>query len=561
MGVDDTKSNDMAADGLIPVKVPFIWPDARVLSGLADYQDHPPSRQFFKEAELISGLIVGTDDGTVRWIDELLRLKSPPRLCLVVVLIPAGPTREEHLQAIDMLRQSTGGAASPLDIRLLPLPSDVDGDCRRPMLPPTIIQAHNTQTGRTVMGIGSVGDSGHDRGFPGGLNFVFQPDDTLRDAWRRWFQYAFSSASRLTAETLKIPYLVPAQGDPDAALQWAAFERACMEKSGVSSRGPSVDIETGEVITDTDGQDTVPWDDGQTQLDPLALEFQQVYANGWLVTVDEATRIKPLTVPVKAALLGQQAARTVGTVKQKQSFSLQVLEDDVEKHIENCRKIGDLIELLTYPLSQGNRWLPVAAKDLLEKDLELRNAEGHRALAKALGGDITKYVAERQASIRGDLNNMYKQLGQGDAVPSDKLQLVLHTVEVRLRQALEARITPRVVYNRIAAPDLTAGAPEENWSQPLSLLSRSARALRESFTDIYFPRNFARLSFKEDDFRKACNVFDDKVTQPENKSKAAEELKLIDEILDANSSAREKCHAIWRLSRGCHDEPARPADS
>jgi hypothetical protein len=97
---------------------------------------------------------------------------------------------------------------------------------------------------------------------------------------------------------------------------------------------------------------------------------------------------------------------------------------------------------------------------------------------------------------------MYKQLGQGESVPNDKFENVLNEVKTRLDLALNSRITPRAIYNRITPPDLTASAPTENWSQPFSLLLRSARLLRQSFTDNYFPRRFGGLSFNEDEFRK-----------------------------------------------------------
>ncbi len=138
--------------------------------------------------------------------------------------------------------------------------------------------------------------------------------------------------------------------------------------------------------------------------------------------MDEATRIKPLTIPVKAKLLGQQSERIVGALRQKQSFSLQVLDNTVDKAIEKCRKVTDVMELLTYPLSQGNRWLPEAAKNLFEKELESRNEQGQKALREALGGDdIKQFIAKRTASIRKDLNDMYSQLGQGDAEPLNDL--------------------------------------------------------------------------------------------------------------------------------------------
>jgi hypothetical protein len=122
------------------------------------------------------------------------------------------------------------------------------------------------------------------------------------------------------------------------------------------------------------------WDDGKTALDPLAQKLQQVYARGWFVTVDETTRIKPLAIPVKATLLGQQSERTVGALTHKQSYSLQVLGEAVAKKVEKCRRVTDLVDLLSYLLSKGNRWLPEAAKALLDKGLEARNNEGQRHL-------------------------------------------------------------------------------------------------------------------------------------------------------------------------------------
>ena len=309
-----------------------------------------------------------------------------------------------------------------------------------------------------------------------------------------------------------------------------------------------MDLETGDVLTEATGQDVAAWDDGKTALDPLGQVFQLVYASGWLVTVDEATRIKPLTIPVKATLLGQQSERTVGALTQKQSFTLQVLDDAVDKAIEKCRKVTDVMELLTYPLSQGNRWLPEEGKGLLEKELKSRNEYGQKALREALGGNnIKQFIATRAEKLRKDLNDEYRQLGQGDAVPDDKLKAVLDEVERRLTQALDSRITPRAIYNRIRAPDLTASAPDENWKQPLSLLTRSARILRESLTDPYFPRRFSGLSFSETDFRKACDVFGDVIVKKQEASRAKDELCKIDEIVKGEKPSRDKCQEIWQL--------------
>jgi len=206
------------------------------------------------------------------------------------------------------------------------------------------------------------------------------------------------------------------------------------------------------------------------------------------------------------------------------------------------------MELLAYPLSQGNRWLPEPAKGLLEKELESKNEEGQKALRGALGGrSIKDFITSRAAQIRKDLSEMYRLLGQGDAVPEDKVNAVLDEMERRLAQALDARITPRAVYNRIGPPDLTATAPDENWNQPLSLLTRSARALRESLTEPYFPRKFSGLSFSDIEFRKACDVFGDVIVTKADTDRAKDELTQIEQILSEKLSSREKCRGIWEV--------------
>ena len=129
--------------------------------------------------------------------------------------------------------------------------------------------------------------------------------------------------------------------------------------------------------------------------------------------------------------------------------------------------MNDVIGLLTYPLSQGNRWLPEGAKDLLEKELDERNQQGQKLLKEALGGnDIKEFVGKRTEGIRKDLDAMYRQLGQGDAVPNERLSTVLDDVKNRLTDALSQRTAPRAAYNRVGAPDLTATAPDDNWNQP-----------------------------------------------------------------------------------------------
>ena len=530
---------------------PLIWPEPRWHSKHNDYEITPPFTKILKDADLISGVLVGVSEGSIKLLNNCLRGDSECKIKLIIIVYQAGPTREDHLEYLKNLQDQTVEKKRNLEIRLFPMARLYGQDCERIIFPPSSLQFNDSKSGRTWLSIGSVNDFGFDTICLGSLNLIFQPADGLRDNWRRWLQYLFSCSAPLNSDTYKIPHLVPAEGDPAAAKMWSEFEAICLLSQLDPNDRPQVDPNTGEVIANPDGSKIEPWDNGTTALDPLALKFQEIYSDGWLVTIDETTRIKPLAIPVKATLLGQQSERTVGSLTQKQSFNLKVLDEVVAKEIEKCRLVNDIMDLLSYSLSKGNRWLPGPAKTLLDIELEARNSKGCDRLKEALGGNtISEFIKTREESIRNDLDKMYNQLQQGKSVPKDKLKDVLDDVKNRLDLALNSRITPRAIYNRIAPPDLTASAAAENWNQPFSLLLRSARLIRKSFTDNYFPRRFSGLSITEDEFRNAMNVFEDSIVKAPNLQKALEELADLEIIENSTESPKEKCNAVWRIIKG-----------
>jgi hypothetical protein len=530
---------------------PLIWPDPCWLAGEARYETLTPIERQFESADLIAGVLVGATDATIEWIAHLLGKQRPRRIVLIIVVYPACPTREEHLQRLMRLQSEFTGQERELQVRVLPAARVFGADFEKMVLQPTVLQAFDSCTGRTSLCIGSVGDAGYDTPNLISFNVVFHPNDALRDAWGNWFQHLFLRATPLSSETVRIPHLIPACGDPAATTLWTAFEQACRVPQPGQTTQLQVDPETGAVTAEPDRAPVKRWDDGKTVLDPLAQKLQQVYARGWLVTVDETTRIKPLAIPVKATLLGQQSERTVGALTHKQSFSLQVLDEAVAKKVEKCRRITDLVDLLSYPLSKGNRWLPEAAKALLDKELEARNNAGQRHLKYSLGGKcVEEFVQNREQEIKDNLNAMYRQLGQSGNVPDDRLTDVLNEVRDRLTTAIEGRIAPRAVYNKLAPPDLTTSAPDENWTQPLSLLLHAARLLRESLTDFYFPRRFTGLSFTEQEFQVAMNVFNDAILKDKDLRRAEHELAELEQIEDSDAKSKEKCTAVWHILSG-----------
>ena len=605
---------------ILPCGPPFVWPEPRFHAGQAYYEPKPPFEPLLPKADLVAGVLVGVEDGTIQWlrrlmepttnlIDDMLKdaaesgvtgiddairglneLFGGPEpnqarsVRLVVLVYPAGPTHEAHLLALKMLQSSIPDEQGKLEIRLLPTQRLLSDSCEKMVLPPNLVLAHDSREGKALLCIGSVGDSGHDEIGLSSFNAVIQPDAAFCDHWRRWFQYLFDCAVPLTDDTVRIPALVPAQGDPAAAALWAQYEQIVREGHSEGENRPTVDPETGEVTKKSDGSKTEPWDGGKIQLDPLAQILQKVYADGCLATVDETTRIKPLSIPVKATLLGEKTERQVGSVTQKQSFSLAVLDKDVANEIEKCRKVADISNLLGYQLSLGNRWVSNAGKALLDRELKARNEQGKARLKETLGSvedtqdriedassstaaeeasasnGVKEYIDRRKSMLKGDLDAMYRELGGNIEVPPDKFGEVLEKVEARLTAALDDQISPRMNYNQVLPPNLTHDAPDEQWSQPLTLLVQSARLLRVSLTDAFFSRNFKKRSFAQQEFENAMNVFSDTILKTRDKNRAETELATLDEIEQSEKNNKEKCHAVWELIKQSITDPLNESD-
>ena len=490
------------------------------------------------DADLIAGVLVGVTDKTVHWLEAIMAQARPQKVRLVIAVYPASPTREEHLLSLQRLQDKVIGPEKEIDVRLFPCNRVYGDDYEQMALLPTILQATSAD-GKTTFCIGSVGDAGRDSASLASFNVVFQPDDALRDSWRRWFQYLLSSSAPLTPETVRIPHIIPAIGDPAAAEKWEAYKRACLNKGKEQPPRPNVDPKTGETTNEGDGKPVKTWDDDRTKLDLLAQRLVQVYALGCLVTIDDSTWINPLDIPVKAALLLWQSELSVGTVKHKQAFNLRVLDEAAAKELEKCRSVSDLM-ILSYPLSQGSRWISERAKNLLEKELNARNLEGQAILKEALGGrDVETFIEKRRDAIRRDLDEMYRLLSQGTSVPDKKFTLIIEEVEKRLKTALTMRITPSAIYNRFAPPDLTVHAPAENWSQPLSLLLQSARNLRNSLIDGSFPGKFTA----------AMDIFGDVIVNVKTnvRQQAQHELGRLKKIEESTNGPREKCAEVWKI--------------
>ena len=67
------------------------------------------------------------------------------------------------------------------------------------------------------------------------------------------------------------------------------------------------------------------------------------------------------------------------------------------------------------------------------------------------------------------------------------------------------------------------------------------------------------MSFAEEDFWKACDVFGDVILEGRDSHRAKQEIRQIEEIVKAKKLAKEGCQEVWDLIKGNTrtDEPRR----
>jgi len=547
---------------------PFIWP---TISGSEDNGQSFGSifKSLASKVDLISGVIVGAENGTVKWIESLLRdsnrsngnqggqLKNQ-KICIVILLYPSCPTRAEHLSKLLLTCNANDGGNIDLQIRVLTVDKLFGDNCEKPSLPPTIIHASNTRDLSSTLAVSSTGDAGNDPLLTSSFSMVLRADPELTHSWRNWFSYIFEIATPLSAELCSVPYLAPARGTLEALQSWQEYQKLFTKQAELTPI-QVLDETTGEMKIQINGKTVTPFDDGKLKLDPLALLFQKVYKNGSLVTIDESSRLKPIAVPVKAMLLDQDSEKSIGAVTHKQSFTLHVLDESAEKSIEKYRTVSSIMELLTVSLSNGNRWIPDLAKVLLGKELHHRNKEGLTMLLRALGVSqkpegsgitilLNNFIDKKSKRLRNDLDSMYQQLGKGKHVPNDKVSVILDNARGRLKVALDKNIAPDVIYNQIQAPDLSTTDLDSNWAQPLAILYQTSCAIRRCFTDQYFNRAFTGLSFESVDFLPAIDIFSDHIIKEPNKKRAKRELAELEFIYTSDDETnKDKCKLIYAI--------------
>jgi hypothetical protein len=546
-----------------PPATSSIWPSPKELNQQTDDRLERLTSHL-EQADSLQGLLV---DLTARGIDVLRRAiggQKPFKGYLVVALTPAGPTRQEDLLELLNLRDEYQGENFSLELRLLPLLSGVTATTRHAIMPPSSLLLRNSRNQTCSLWLGSNGDLDTHRPYHcASLNLLVPLTPLLADSWQHQFDYVAAKSAPLRAESLAIPALVPAPGELAAAQQWQAY---CQDLFAQDSLLPgtevTVDQKTGTILAvEADGT-PVPLPSqsmGTSPLPKARREILPVFEKGALASVDETSRIRPLTIPVKSFLFDQQAEKQIGAVKQKQSFTLELLDAATAREIERCRNIGPTLALFSFSLGHGIHWVPNAVRPLLEAERKKMEQDAQAALGAISKQGVDAWVESQWTRYERDLRSMYRTINGGQGEPSPKSMEAVRTEAItRLNAAIKGPLVPSVSYGAFVPEIRQSAEGIAGLGKVLELLSSAAVTLRQPYADNFFQRNFSKRATKLEDWETAMNILAD--TGParlrqKSVDAAKEETAEIEELLASAQTAEQKVDALWSIIRAPVENP------
>jgi len=527
--------------------LPLVWPSSiRPQGGTAA----PWLEVAGKDARLM-GVVWALDSFGVQILRERLEQGSPGLKAKFVVAVHAtSPTTSNVLR---QLLELAGSHGDRMEAALIAVSLDSNAS---PMTSLCIVDAG---IGRSRFWIGNSGNLGCLLAGDGHLNLAFEGDSTLTARWLDWFSGLWSRSAPLTPLTAEVPALVPARGTEAAAESWRQYEELCRQLgapeqlTGGHSDG-TVPYTTTQEEAEKQRQATekICQDLGLPLPDPLLEKVARLFALGQVITIDKSSRTPPLELPIRAEWLGLEGSRTVGMISRETRFRIRIFDEQKSKALESKRNgVSELIKRLTYPLADGVRWIPLAARPLLERERARLEKDAQDLLRSLIGQSASEFAKSRRTQIEHDADQIYAELHPGGRLPQGTLNLILRDLEDRLAKATSQSFLPKVSY---ATQQFSAGAVSEHvaqWAPARTLLASVAEYGRKAVTEKGHLRGH---EIPEDELLDAMNVCDDHIIRdrrdPKSRHVAKRELLDLEEILGDENDDRQKCRRILELIEG-----------
>lgn len=241
---------------------------------------------------------------------------------------------------------------------------------------------------------------------------------------------------------------------------------------------------------------------------------------------------------------------------QHQSFYISAFTDEELKEINEHRQATRaILEKMSLPLGKGAYWLPNQATGIFDREWEAANEKAQRKLGELVNGEADDYVTSKLESIKKDLNGAYQRLGSEGEVPKDLLCRVVRDLKQRIAHALEGQLCARVTFlgiQFVPSRKLDCQAP---WEQAEKLVLALAGFPRKAIAAKCGPGWYlSQLQTDAEEVLKAMDVENDEILKgwdgPGTKRRAQSELRVLDEISEAEISSRDRCEASLMLIDG-----------
>jgi hypothetical protein len=484
----------------------------------------------------------------VRILDEWLDGNVTLKVSIIAVVYPTCAARQSDL---DDLRAIVVRHADRLTVRILPLEQVTDRSINA-----LCFSARGSDS--VTIAVGLTENLGLDPWGLGGLNFAFQADPPLLEAFRCHFDWLWGNACDIhLPRATEIPELVLPKGSEEAAQTWLSYLNEVRGIQAHDDATNSVAEVAMELGNDAPSTSDSPVSQSPTEqlgiraLDPLAEFVAGLYTKGSLVSVDKLSKIPPLDAPLDPNLFGDASELRSGSVTRKVSMRVSVIDEKTLKAIETCRQaLRMLLTKFTFGLADNMRWMPNTARNLFEAELTRVNDEGLKLISDLLKGDVDSFLSAKREKLVADLNGIYSQLGRPGHVTPDVVGKVVESLKARLTKAQSSDFMPKLTYSSISFSS-AEGAFASPWGQAYSLLSDIAAFPRKAHTDSFF---FRGLKTPRVDLLAAMDLASDVILRDsksfelEERSKA--ELDLLATIENAPIESKARCKLVRQIIEG-----------
>lgn len=537
------------------IELPFVWPDSRKLAQCPG--PAPDLKAVISDSQLVLGIVHGITGATVRVLDEVLSKKPVPsgngngrpaagtpdkQIRLIVTLYPTCPTTTETLQGLHRLQQSHPSFQARITTcDLLSAPENALACYKTPDTVPTLFFGSSA----------TLESVSHE---PTHMTVGLVPEPVLAAEWAKTFDVRWLQAVRLTEQRTTIPHLVLPEGTVEAAQMWAAYERLCVEEQAEEEVVEViVDPATGEVSAKAvDGTPviTVSTDSKIPKVSQVYRTLQQLLDKGHLVSVDKTTRLLPFEVSVKPKWFGLETLKQIGSVKRQVSYRISALTEEELKQLETRRKkTSELLDLFSFSLADGQRWMPSSAEELFRQETNRINTEAKGVLSQLVSGDLDKFLTARRKAVSEDANRMYRDLFPDRKLSDDAIDEIMHALKHRFEQAEARSFLPQLSFTRVSLPQPQDTAWKSQLGSALHLLLSIVRYPRKACRNgPYFARG---MTAKPPQILAAMNVlndpFIDRFEKYEAKDIAEAELDKTDEIQASDAIVEDKCEQLLEL--------------